>query len=238
MGIGFVMDLRKKNAGEKALDYVRDGMKLGLGTGSTVAYFVEALGRAVRDGLKITGTPTSEATAAQCRALGIPVAELDALAPLDLCVDGADEIDPHFHLIKGGGAALLKEKIVARQAKQFVVIADEGKYVPTLGRFALPVEIVRFGSGATQRLVREALGVFSPQMSITVRMSQNTSEPLITEEGHLILDCAMEKITNPTEVAEVLSQITGVVEHGLFVNMADVVLLGSEQGCRVLTATA
>jgi ribose 5-phosphate isomerase A len=212
---------RKQAAGEAAAALARDGMLVGLGTGSTAAYAIEALGARVRGGLRITGVATSEATAHQAREFGIPLAALPADRQLDLTIDGADEIErATLNLIKGRGGALLREKIVAAASARLVIIADESKLVERLGGTApVPVEVVKFGWEAARRALRD-LGA-APLLR---------PGPFVTDEGHYILDCAFGPIASPADLARRIDSISGVVEHGLFIGMADLVLIGGENG--------
>jgi ribose 5-phosphate isomerase A len=223
----------KRAAAARALDYVKDGMKLGLGTGSTAEAFLDVLAERMRAGLKISGTPTSERTAKKARALGIPIGELAALAPLDLVVDGADEADAHLDLIKGGGGALLREKIVAASGKRMVVIADESKLVGTLGAFPLPVEVVEFGHATTAgRIVSAASALGHAGLAPVLR--HRDGKPFRTDSGNCIYDCPFGAITDTARLAATLSAIPGIVDHGLFVGMASVLILGGVTGVRVL----
>jgi ribose 5-phosphate isomerase A len=222
----------KRAAAAHALDYVRPGMRLGLGTGSTAAHFVELLGEKVRSGLDVVCVPTSERTRAQAQSLGVPLTTLDEQPRLDLTIDGADEFDDALRLIKGGGGALLREKIVAAASASMVVIADESKHVATLGRFPLPVEIDRFGAGSTQLHVEAAareLGLVGP---VTPRRAGEAL--FVTDGGHYILDCAFGAIPDPEALAARLSSIPGVVEHGLFIGIAETVIFSGAQGLRIL----
>ena len=212
-------------------------MKLGLGTGSTAAEFVDLLGAQVRDGLQTVAVPTSEATAAQARALGIPLTTLDAAAPLDLTIDGADEVGPGLALVKGGGGALLREKIVARASDRMIVIADASKEVETLGAFPLPVEIVRFAPTTTMRWIAGALADCGIEAALTLRQDAH-GQTFCTDEGNLIVDCACGCIADPARAAAALSTVTGVVEHGLFVEIASSAIIASAQGVRILGETA
>jgi ribose 5-phosphate isomerase A len=214
----------KRAAAAKALDYVVDGMKLGLGSGSTAELFVELLAPRVRGGQKLICVPTSERTAEKARKLGITLANLDDLAPLDLTVDGADEADRNLDLIKGGGGMLLREKIVAASSKKLIVIADETKLVPRLGKFPLPVEVVEFGHKATvQRLsaALEALGHVQPQL----RLRQADGQTFRTDSGNVIYDCHLGAIQNAAKLGTALHNVPGVVEHGLFVGVAQTLLI-------------
>ncbi len=219
-----MLDELKRRAAEAALAYVEDGMRLGLGSGSTAAHFVRLLGRRVAAGLDVAGVPTSEATAQLARAAGVPLTTLDDNPELDLDVDGADEIGPDLALIKGGGAALLREKIVVAAAERFVVVAEERKRVPHLGAtFKLPVEVVRFGWRDTRRRVLELL------TSADLRTADG-GEPVVTDEGHHLLDCELPPAGDLPALAEALKGTVGVVEHGLFLGMADEALLGRADG--------
>jgi ribose 5-phosphate isomerase A len=216
----------KRAAAAKALEYVVDGMKLGLGSGSTAELFVEMLAPRVRGGQKLLCVPTSERTAEKARKLGITMASLDDLAPLDLTVDGADEADRNLDLIKGGGGMLLREKIVAASSKKMVVIADDTKMVPRLGKFPLPVEVVEFGHKATAaRLVQtlEGLGHVRPQL----RLRQAEDEPFRTDCGNVIYDCHLGAIQNAAKLGSAIHAVPGVVEHGLFVGIATTLLIAT-----------
>jgi ribose 5-phosphate isomerase A len=226
---GMDSDRRKREAAAKALEFVRPGMRLGLGTGSTARHFVELLGQRVRQGLDVIGVPTSAETERQAKDQGVPLTTLQDHPELDLTVDGADEIDDALTLIKGGGGALLREKIVAAASKTMIVIADESKVVPVLGRFPLPVEVVRFGMAATERAIARQCGP-----SGKCAMRQKDGHAFVTDEGHCIIDVAMGRIDRPEDLAHCLSQLPGVVEHGLFVGMADLAIIAGAQGVRVL----
>jgi ribose 5-phosphate isomerase A len=223
----------KRAAAARALDYVEDGMKLGLGTGSTAEAFLDVLAPRVRGGLKIIGVATSERTAQKARALGIPVAELDTQAPLDLTVDGADEADRALNLIKGGGGAHLREKIVATSSKKMVVIADSTKLVATLGKFPLPVEVSTFGHGTTAaRIVAAAAKLKYTSVPLTLRIKDEA--PYKTDGGNYIYDCVFGAITDAAALAEAISDIPGVIEHGLFVGIASVLVLAGPDGVEVI----
>ena len=223
-------DRAKQAAAIRALDYVKPGMKLGLGTGSTAAFMVEALGERVARGLEVTGVPTSSRTRAQAEALGIPLTTLGAAGRLDLTIDGADEFDAALNLIKGAGGALLQEKIVAAASDRMVVISDPSKQVTTLGSvFALPVEVVRFGWDITAANVVRALGSADvDRAEVTRRMEGD--QPYVTDEGHYLLDCTLGRIGAPAELNATLNLIPGVVETGLFCTLASTVLVGQEDG--------
>ena len=221
-------DEQKQAAAEKAVEYVEDGMVIGLGTGSCAARMVDVLGMKVRHGLYVTGVPTSEATAAQARALGIPIVGLDEVSVIDLTIDGTDEVDPQGRLIKGGGGAHLREKIVASLSDRMIVIAEAKKRVPQLGAFKLPVEVVRFAAPALQPKL-EALG-----STPVLRMARD-GNPFVTDEGNYIYDCDFGKIDDPSGLALTLSTMPGVVEHGLFIGYADIVIIGTDDGVEVTT---
>jgi ribose 5-phosphate isomerase A len=227
------MDELKRQAAARALEHVRDGMKLGLGTGSTAKHFVELLGERVRGGLNVIGVPTSEATRADAERCGIALTTLDEIDRLDLTVDGADEIDPAFNLIKGGGGALLREKIVAAASDRMIVIADESKWVEVLGRFPLPVEVVPFGLAATQRAIRQAFAETGVSGQMVLRKGKD-GHVLVTDGGHWIIDAHLGGITDAPRLAGLLNPIPGVVEHGLFIGLAGMAVLAGAQGIRVV----
>src|SRR6266436_4379888 len=211
----------KRAAAARALDYVTDGMKLGLGSGSTAEAFLDLLAERVRAGLKVVGTPTSERTSDKAEALGIALKDLDTLAPLDLVIDGADEADRNLDLIKGGGGALLREKIVAASAKRMVVIADESKFVGRLGKFPLPVEVVAFGHTTTAaRIKAAAQGLGYSNMTPVLRIKDRRRYR--TDSKNCIYDCPFGAIDDTARLSAALSGIPGVVEHGLFVGLASV----------------
>jgi ribose 5-phosphate isomerase A len=224
-------DQRKREAAERALELVRPGMKLGLGSGSTAHQFVDLVGEKVKAGLDIRCVATSEATAGQAKALGIPLGTLDEIPELDLTVDGADEIDPQLSLIKGGGGALLREKIVAAASKRMAVIADSTKLVARLGAFPLPIEVVPFGLAATRRHIERAFAELGLAGPIRLR---GESSPFVTDGGHYILDCSLGAIADPEALSEILSPIPGVVEHGLFVGFARAAIIAGAEGVEVL----
>lgn len=228
-------DELKAAAGRAALEFVTPGMRLGLGTGSTAEAFVRALGEKVAAGLQVVGVPTSERTAALATSLGIPLATLDEVPALDLVIDGADEVDPKLRLIKGGGAALLREKIVATASAQMLVIVDASKVVPVLGRFPLPIEVNRFGLEATRLAILAALGRLGLPQSVTLRLSPDGT-PVVTDGGHLIIDARLGAIADPEALSLALHAIPGVVEHGLFLGIASRVLVASPDGVKVLGA--
>jgi ribose 5-phosphate isomerase A len=236
------MDELKRQAAARALEEVRDGMQLGLGTGSTAKHFVELLGERVRAGLKIVGVPTSEATRADASRCGIALTTLDAIDRLDLTVDGADEVDGALNLIKGGGGALLREKIVATASDRMIVIADESKSVETLGRFPLPIEVVPFGLAATQRAMAAAFAQSGVSGQMILRQVQGdqrgrgdkAGHVFVTDGGHWIVDAHLGRIPDATRLAVLLSAIPGVVEHGLFIGLARMAILAGPQGVRVV----
>jgi len=224
------IDKAKFVAAKRSVDYVEDGMRVGLGTGSTAAWMVRCLGELVRDeGLKIKGVPTSTRTAELAREVGIEVVSLDEAKWLDVTIDGADEFDGNLNLIKGGGGALLQEKIVATASDQMVVIADIGKEVETLGNFPLPVEVIPFGWQTTKSLVEEML-ISMDVLGRDATLRMNGERPFVTDEGNYILDLHLGRIGNANQMAMVLNQMPGVVENGLFIDICDVVILGYGDG--------
>jgi ribose 5-phosphate isomerase A len=227
------MDGLKRQAAARALEYVREGMKLGLGTGSTAKHFVELLGERVRAGLGVVGVPTSEATRADAVRCGVRLTTLDEVDRLDLTVDGADEIDPDLNLIKGGGGALLREKIVAAASDRMIVIADETKWVGTLGRFPLPVEVIPFGLKATQRAMAEAFAECGVSGQMVLRKARE-GHVFVTDGGHWIVDAHLGRITDAPRLAGSLAAIPGVVEHGLFIGLAGTAMLAGPGGIRVI----
>jgi ribose 5-phosphate isomerase A len=223
----------KESAARAALDLVEDGMRLGLGTGSTAARFVAALGERVAKGLNVVCVPTSETTRAQAEKLGIPLTTLDETPQLDLTVDGADEIDDQLRMIKGGGGALLREKIVATASDRMVAIVDESKVVVSLGLFPLPVEVVRFGVMSTMRLVEAIAAETGCHGAITLRPGEGDA-PFVTDQGNLMLDCAFGNIPEPEVLAFSLKRVPGVVEHGLFLGLADLAIVAGKSGVRAM----
>lgn len=225
-------DTLKLRAAECALDYVKPGMRLGLGTGSTAVKFVDLVGARVAQGLDVICVPTSEATRVQAEGLGIPLTTLENEPELDLTIDGADEVDESLRLIKGGGGAHLREKIVAAASTQMVVIADDSKRVPKLGAFPLPVEIVPFGWHTTMSKVGDAARMNGCKGPVTVRGSEN--DPFVTDNGNYILDCAFGEIDDPERVATQLSLIPGVVEHGLFIGLTHAAVIAGANGVEII----
>ncbi|MBK5962150.1 ribose 5-phosphate isomerase A [Rhodoplanes elegans] len=230
-------DSLKREAAARAVDLVEPGMRLGLGTGSTAKHFVALLGERVRAGLDVIGVPTSEATRADAEAAGIRMSTLEETPALDLTVDGADEIAPDLSAIKGGGGALLREKIVAAASARMVVIADESKWVETLGRFPLPVEVVPFGVAPTTIAV-EAAAVAAGCAGRAVLRRTREGHAFVTDGGHLILDLALGRIPDPAALAERLAAVPGVVEHGLFIGLVRTAILAGSAGIRIETARA
>src|SRR5580704_14973997 len=211
-------DLEKAAAAHASLQFVRNGNIVGLGTGSTAAHVVRFLGEQVHAGLKIRGIPTSVKTQELAASLGISLTTLDEFQQIDVDIDGADEFNPQLHLIKGGGGALLREKIIASASRQVVIIADSSKQVQVLGKFPLPVEVIPFA----QRLVTEKIAA----LGAIVKLRQDAKgNPFVSDEGHHILDCSFGKIPDPPALARQLSDMPGVVEHGLFIDLATVVLV-------------
>ena len=227
------IEAQKRQAAALAVEWVRPGMRLGLGTGSTARHFVALLAERVRAGLDVVGVATSEATRVDAERLGVPLTTLDETPELDLTVDGADEIAPDLSLIKGGGGALLREKIVAAASTRMVVVADESKWVATLGRFPLPVEVVPFGLAATRRAVEAAAAAAGCPGPAQLRRDKN-GHAFVTDGGHWILDATLNRIDDARMLAERLSSIPGVVEHGLFIGMAQAAILAGPAGIRVV----
>jgi ribose 5-phosphate isomerase A len=224
----------KRQAAERAISFVQSGMRLGLGTGSTARHFVDLVGAEVRKGLKVVGVPTSEATARQALALGIPLTTLDETPELDLTVDGADEIDGALRLIKGGGGALLREKIVASSSRHMLVIAEASKRVARLGRFPLPLEVVPFGAAATIRKVERAVAALG--LSGPLALRRQGDKAFVSDGGHYIFDCAFGAIPDPEALDRALADIPGVVECGLFIGLASAVVLAGPGGVETLGA--
>lgn len=224
------IDKAKFVAAKRAVSFVENGMKVGLGTGSTAAWMVRCLGERVREeGLKIVGVPTSTRTAELARQVGIHVTSLDEAKWLDVTIDGADEFDQNLALIKGGGAALLQEKIVATASDLMIVIADAAKEVQQLGAFPLPIEVIPFGWQTSKALVEEML-VSMDVLARDVTLRMNGERPLVTDESNYILDLHLKRIGNPRQLAMVLNQIPGVVENGLFIDICDIVVIGHGDG--------
>lgn len=217
----------KKMAGEKAIEYIEDGMIIGLGSGSTVEYTLKKLGELVKDGLNVKGIPTSMHTKKLAKEYKIPLTTLDENPEIDLTIDGADEVDSNLNLIKGGGGALTREKIVAYHSKKEIIVVDESKIVKALGiDFPLPVEVIKFGWSSTKKTV-EAFGCVADLRKIV-------EEPYLTDNSNYILDCDFERIDEPEQLEKDLNYIPGVVENGLFIGLVDEIIVGSKQGVMTL----
>ena len=226
-------DELKRLAAAKAVEFVRPGMRLGLGTGSTAKHFVDLLAERVRGGLQVVGVPTSEATKAQAESLGVPLTTLDETPELDLTVDGADEFDPELRLIKGGGGALLREKIVASASARMFVITDASKRVARLGRFPLPVEIATFGVEATRRAVAAAIKSAGCAGEMALRKGPGGA-PFVTDGGHYIIDCSLGSIPDAEGLADRLARVPGVMEPGLFLRLADAIIVAGASGVEMI----
>lgn len=225
-------DDAKRLAAAKALEYVAPGMRLGLGTGTTAAHFIELLGARIAEGLDVTAVPTSEATRALASRCGIPLAAIDSLPELDLTVDGTDEFDPQLRLIKGGGGALLREKIVATASSRMIVIADWTKSVPVLGRYPLPVAVNVFGLEVTRRRMLTAARACGCEGEISLRRTQS-GEPFRSDDGHYIVDCHFGAIPCPDRLACRFAAVPGVIEHGLFIGIAQAVISAGPAGIEI-----
>src|SRR5712672_530731 len=225
------IETQKRAAAARALEFVEPGMRLGLGTGSTARHFVELLAERMRGGLRVVAVSTSEATRRDAERLGVPLTSLEETPALDLTVDGADEIAPDLSLIKGGGGALLREKIVASASARMIVIADESKWVATLGRFALPIEVVTFGLKATRHAVEQAANAVGAAGPVRLRRDQD-GHAFVTDSGHWILDASLGRIVDPKGLGDRLAAIAGVVEHGLFVGLAQTAVIADPSGVR------
>lgn len=226
----------KVEAAREALSHVEDGMRLGIGTGSTAEEFVRLLAEQVAEGFSIKGVPTSEKTARLCLQLGVPLFSLDETPELDLTVDGADEIDPELRLMKGGGGALLREKIVAYASRRMIVIADEYKRVDMLGTFPLPIEVNPFGLEATRLAILREADLLGLEGDLLLRSDRDV--PYQTDGGHYILDASFGRIPDTEALAKALKCIPGVVEHGMFLNMATAAIIAGASGVRTLTHTS
>ena len=221
-------DKAKELAAQRSLEFVEDGMVVGMGSGTTATHFIKLLGERVKQGLKIRGISSSKASEELAASLSIPIIDFHVRAEIDVAIDGADEVTHQLELIKGGGGALLREKIVASASKRFIIVADASKLVSKLGKFPLPVEVIPMASPLVARKL-DQLG-----LSSTVRQA-HTGGDYITDEGNLILDCRCGEIGDPAKLAAEIRQIVGVVEHGLFLNMAERVLIASDSGVTELT---
>lgn len=229
------MSKAKENAALAALDFIESGMTLGLGSGSTAEIFIELLGERVAGGLKVQGVPTSEATRVCAQENAVPLIDVNKVSSIHLTIDGADEVDPVLNLIKGGGACLLREKIIAQASDRMIVIADSSKLVETMGAFPLPIEVDPFGMPLTAEQIYAALKESGCEDGQTIlRQNAEGTGPLVTDGGHYILDCKCGVIPSPPETALMLSQIPGVMEHGLFIDLADVVIIGESDHARVM----
>lgn len=223
------VEREKRLAAARSIEFIKDGMIVGLGSGSTARYFIRELGRRVREGMKIQGISTSAVTSSLAGEQGIPLTDFSHVRELDVTVDGADEVDPHLNLIKGGGGALLREKIVASATRQMIIVCDSRKQVKCLGAFPLPVEIVSFGWQLTAERI-EALG------SKVEMREEAPGRPFLTAQNNYILDCHFNEIGDPEKLSGKLEGITGVVEHGLFVRFAELVIVGKGDGTEVVSA--
>ncbi len=226
-------DDKKKNACALAMEYVKPGMKLGLGTGSTANIFIELVGEQVKQGLDVVCVPTSVASHDLAHSLGIALTTLEQCPQLDLTVDGADEFDDELILIKGGGGALLREKIVAKASHTMVVITDDSKHVDVLGKFPLPVEVIPFGEASTIIAIEQVADQLGMKGRIELRKSDDGT-PFITDSGNHIYDCHFVALKQPRQLATALNAIPGVVEHGLFIDIANVILIGNSSGTHTL----
>jgi ribose 5-phosphate isomerase A len=223
-------DEAKRAAAAKAIEsFLQDGMTIGLGSGTTSRFFVRILGERVKDGLRVVGVPSSKSTGELAQEVGIPLADLNDVDQLDLTIDGADEIDAKGRMIKGGGANLLWEKIVASASRKMVAIVDESKKVQRLGRFPLPVEVIPFAWRSTERHLQN-LFKKAGYADLRIDVRGGTEKPLITDSGHYLLDCHLQAIPDPESLALNLNQIPGVVEHGLFIGIATDAAVGKADG--------
>jgi ribose 5-phosphate isomerase A len=220
------MDQKKKAAGEKAAEYVKDGMVVGLGTGSTAYYFIKKLGELVSEGLFVKAVTTSLATEKQAGSLNISMFSVDEVDGIDLLIDGVDEIDSSFNAIKGGGGALFREKLIAKLSKKIIWILDDSKFVDSIGKFPLPVEILSFGYTHTLKKLQ--------RMSLNPKLRLSGEEPFITDNGNYIVDLHLGKPVDTNEVIRKLDSVTGVLEHGLFINMCERIIIGRNKEVEVL----
>ncbi|MEN2494982.1 MAG: Ribose-5-phosphate isomerase A [Hyphomicrobiaceae bacterium hypho_1] len=224
---------KKKMAALQAIKFIQPGMVIGLGTGSTATEFIKAIGKCVKEGLEILGIPTSDFTRRKAEELGIPLTTLRAHPLPALAVDGADELDGKLRLIKGGGGALLREKIVASAAEKFIIIADDSKYVKALGSFPLPIEVLPFGLEATIKLIREVLIALNLPSNVKVRKTIS-NHSFKTDSDNMVVDCELSRITDPETLSAMLSAIPGVIEHGLFIGLASTAIVAGDQGVKIL----
>ncbi|OLO39354.1 ribose 5-phosphate isomerase A [Alkalihalophilus pseudofirmus] len=220
------IDLKKKAVGEKAVEYIEDGMTIGLGSGSTVFWMMKKLGELIEKGLQVRGVPSSLRTEGWAKDFGIPLVYFSEVAQLDLAIDGADEVDGNFQLSKGGGGSLLREKVVDGAADQLIIVVDDSKLVQNLGSFPLPVEVVPFGWELTAQKIAS--------LGCTPKLRSINDEIYVTNNGNYILDCKFQTIPDPEQLHEKLKLLLGVVETGLFINMTDIVIVGEESGISIL----
>ena len=226
-------ELEKENAAQAAMDFIEDGMTIGLGTGSTAKYFIEYLAEEISDGLVVRGVPTSEQTRRLAESRGVPLVDVEQADRIHITIDGADEVDEQAQLIKGGGAALLREKIIANASDLMIVIADSSKQVDMLGKFPLPVEVTPFGYTITAKKTYDALkkaGVLKPMIKVRTGPGD---KPMMTDGGNFVLDCACGAIPDAPLAAALLANIPGIVEHGLFINLARTVIIGADDGATI-----
>ncbi|MFC0472409.1 ribose-5-phosphate isomerase RpiA [Halalkalibacter kiskunsagensis] len=228
-GRRFIMeeaDLKKKLAGEKAVEYIKDGMTLGLGSGSTVYWTLKKLGELVKKGLDIKGVPSSLRTEGWAQSFGVPLTDFQKVRQLDLAIDGADEVDPHFNLIKGGGGSLVREKIVNAASNKVIIVVDESKIVTRLGKFALPIEVVPFGWEVTASYISE--------LGCKPILRKRENQVFVSNNGNYILDCLFDKIEIASELHLRIKEVVGVVETGLFIGMTDMVIVGMSSGVQTI----
>ncbi len=229
------MSKSKESAAAAAVDMVQNGMTLGLGSGSTAEIFIEFLGSRVKSGLQVRGVPTSKASEQCAIENGVPLIEPDKVERIQLTVDGADEVDRQFQLIKGGGACLLREKIIADSSEQMVVIVDQSKIVDTLGSFPLPIEVDPFAVALTaERIYTALIHAGCEDASTVLRQNRKKTGPLITDGGHYILDSECKKIPDPRTTARLLNSIPGVIEHGLFIDLATTIIVGEDDSAKIM----
>ena len=217
---------KKRVVGEKAADYIKDGMTIGLGSGSTVYWTLKKLGEFVQQGMKVRGIPSSERTEGWAKEFGIPLIDFTDVDYLDIAIDGADEVDSNLNLSKGGGGSLLREKLVDVYARKLIIVVDHSKMVTQLGKFPLPVEVVPFGWEVTAKRIKS--------LGCVPKLRMNENEIFVTNNGNYILDCQFDTIQNPAELHNQLKLLLGVVETGLFVDMTDIVIIGKDDGVKVV----
>jgi ribose 5-phosphate isomerase A len=226
-------EAQKRAAAARAVEFVHSGMRLGLGTGSTARHFVELIGERVRGGLDVVAVPTSQATKSDAERCGIKLTTLDDTPELDLTVDGADEIAPDLSLVKGGGGALLREKIVAAASARMIVIADQTKLVAALGRFPLPIEVAPFGLAATRQAIERSIAALQRPGRLSLRRGRD-GHAFVTDGGHWIIDAALDRIDDPQAMAHALSGIPGVMAHGLFIGLAQMAIVAGPDGVKIV----